>query len=187
MSEIKDAQGPISQKVWDPLVRVLHWMLVLSVLAAWLTQEGGGRWHEWTGYVALGVVAVRFIWGWAGSARARFAAFVRGPAATLAYAQQVLLHREARYLGHNPLGGWMVVALLADVALTSLSGWLYTTDAYWGVKWVEEVHEAFANALLPLVALHVAGVIFTSWRHRENLVAAMVHGRKRQPAGDDVS
>jgi len=176
-----------NQKVWDPLVRVLHWTLVASVLLSWITRDGGGLWHEWTGYVALGVVAVRFIWGWTGPARARFAAFVRSPAATLGYAQRVLSHREPRHLGHNPLGGWMVVALLADVALTGLSGWLYTTDRFWGVEWVEELHEAFANALLPLVALHVAGVIFTSWRHRENLVAAMVHGRKRPPVADDVA
>ncbi len=186
MAENNEVPGPASQRVWDPLVRVLHWSLVVSVLLAWVTREGGGHWHEWAGYAALGVVALRFVWGWIGSARARFAGFVRGPSVTFSYARQVLAHREARHLGHNPLGGWMVVALLADVALTGLSGWLYTTDAYWGVKWVEEMHGAFANALLPLVALHVAGVIVTSQRHRENLVTAMIHGRKRPPSGRDV-
>jgi cytochrome b len=79
----------------------------------------------------------------------------------------------------------MVIALLAHVALTCLGGWLYTSDAFWGLEWVEALHEAFANALLTLAALHVAVVIFTIWRHGENLVAAMAHGRKRLPADDD--
>ena len=78
----------------------------------------------------------------------------------------------------------MIVALLLTVAATGATGWLYTTDAFWGVKWMEEVHESFANMLLFLVAFHVGGVIFTSIRQRENLVAAMIHGRKDSRPGD---
>ena len=73
----------------------------------------------------------------------------------------------------------MVVALLALVALVGFTGWLYTTDRFWGVPWVEELHESLSDALFAFVALHIAGVAFTSLRHRENLVAAMLHGRKR--------
>jgi len=84
-----------------------------------------------------------------------------------------------RFIGHNPLGGWMIVALLIIIAAAGLSGWLYTTDAYWGVKWVADLHEALSDILLGLVALHLGGVALASFRHRENLVAAMLHGRKR--------
>jgi cytochrome b len=109
-------------RVWDPLVRVLHWMLVVSIALAWITSEGFGRWHEWVGYLALGVVGVRIVWGFGESRYARFADFVRSPAATRDYARSVAALREPRYIGHNPLGGWMVVALLASVAAASGTG-----------------------------------------------------------------
>lgn len=174
-------------RVWDPLVRIAHWTLATSVILAWATHEGGGRAHIWTGYVALAVAALRIVWGFAGPSYARFAQFIRSPRATLAYAGSVLKKREPRYVGHNPLGGWMVAVLLLSVIASCLTGWLFTTDRYWGVEWVEELHGAISNALLPLVALHLAGVVFTSLRHRENLVGAMFSGSKRAPAPDDVA
>ena len=176
------AQAPSAGRmlrVWDAAVRILHWSLVLSVAAAWLTRHSRGSWHEWLGYAALAVVAARLAWGFAGAGYARFSDFVRPASVTAAYARDVLAHREARFLGHNPLGGWMVVALLALVALVGATGWLYTTDRYWGVEWVEELHETLSDVLFAFVGLHIAGVVFTSVRHRENLVAAMLHGRKR--------
>ena len=166
-------------RVWDPFVRVGHWLLVLSIILAWLTRHGGGRWHEWIGYVSLAVVVVRFVWGWTGSQHARFADFVRSPSVTWQYVCQMVKRREPRHLGHNPLGGWMLVILLLMVALVGLSGWLYTTDRFWGVAWVERLHSKLADALLVLAGVHVAGALYASFRHRENLVAAMVHGRKR--------
>lgn len=173
-------------KVWDPLVRTGHWALALTVLLAWGTREGWGRWHEWLGHAALALAALRVIWGLAGSHYARFAQFLRPPRATLDYAREVLQGRERRYLGHNPLGGWMVLVLLALVIGTGLSGWLYATDAYWGVEWVENLHGAMSDMLLACIALHLAGVAFTSFRHRENLLTAMLNGRKREPGGEDV-
>lgn len=166
-------------KVWDALVRVCHWTLVTAVVLGWLTQEGWGLWHEAVGYAALAVLAVRLAWGWLGPHEARFSGFVRSPAATWRYATQVLARREPRFLGHNPLGGWMILALLINVTLVCLSGWLFTTDRYWGVEWVEDLHEALSDSLLALVALHLCGVLYTSWHHRENLIAAMIHGLKR--------
>jgi cytochrome b len=166
-------------KVWDPLVRVGHWLLVASVLAAWFTRHAPGRWHEWLGYASLTVVVVRVAWGFVGPDRARFADFVRSPRATVRYAIALTNAREPRHLGHNPLGGWMVVALLATVLLVGLSGWLYTTDRFWGVEWVEKLHSTLTDVLWVLVALHLGGVLLTSLRHRENLVASMLHGRKR--------
>ncbi|MGH8286559.1 MAG: cytochrome b/b6 domain-containing protein [Steroidobacteraceae bacterium] len=166
-------------RVWDPLVRICHWLLVLTVLFAWLTRHAAGPWHEWIGYGSLAVVAVRLVWSIRGPHHARFAEFLRPPALTLRYARAIVAGREPRYLGHNPLSGWMIVALLLDVTLVGFTGWLYTTDRFWGVEWVETLHSTLADVLIALVALHVAGVVFSSLRHRENLVAAMVHGRKR--------
>lgn len=160
-------------------MRVLHWTLVLSVATAWLTRHSRGDWHEWLGYAALAIVAARIVWGFAGSGHARFADFVWPVPATAAYARDVLAGREARFIGHNPLGGWMVVALLAMVALVGATGWLYTTDRFWGVGWVEELHETLSNILFAFVALHLLGVAYASFHHRENLPAAMLHGRKR--------
>ena len=172
--------------VWDPLVRAGHWSLAACVAAAWLTREGWGRWHEWIGYAALLLIALRLGWAWAGPRYARFAQFVRGPGQTARYARLMLTGAAPRYLGHNPLGAWMILALLAMTTLASLSGWLYTTEAFWGDERVEDLHEALAIFLLALVALHVAGVIASSLRHRENLIGAMIHGRKRPAAPGDV-
>jgi cytochrome b len=181
--------GPLSTartavSVWDPLVRVGHWSLVASIAAAWFTREGFGVWHERIGYAALAIVCVRVVWGFAGPHYARFKSFVRSPAATLDYARRVATASEPRHLGHNPLGGWMIVMLLAYIMLVCLSGWLYTTDRYWGVEWIGELHETLTHALLVLIALHVGGVALASFRHRENLVAAMVHGRKREQSAE---
>jgi len=169
--------------VWDPAQRILHWGLVISVALAWWAGEGLLKLHLWVGYTALAIVAIRIALGMAGSQHARFASFVRGPRAVLGYAQRVAQGREERHLGHNPLGGWMIVALLACLAVICISGFLYTTDAFWGVEWVEEMHRISAWTLVGLIVAHVAGVIFTSLRQRENLVSAMFSGRK--PASTD--
>lgn len=181
------APGSPAVAVWDRLVRVLHWSLVVSIAAAWLTHEAAGPWHEWLGYLALAIIALRLVWGAKGPRYARFAQFVRAPAATLAYTRAVLAHREPRHLGHNPLGAWMIVALVATITLVGGSGWLATTDRFWGVEWVTDLHEASADALLALIALHIAGVVFSSLRHRENLVRAMFTGEKRAAEPGDVA
>lgn len=176
-------------RVWDRLVRLLHWTLVGSIALAWISTLGLGivKWHEPAGYVALAVVALRVLWGFAGGPYARFVQFVRGPSATLRYTAQVAAAREPRYVGHNPLGGWMVLTLLLCVAAACVTGWLYTTDMFWGEEWVDRLHQALAWAILVLAALHVGGVVFTSIRHHENLVAAMFSGNKRPASGDDVA
>lgn len=170
--------------VWDPLVRVMHWSLVASITVAWVTEDGPGWLHDGAGYTVLIVVAIRLVWGFLGSDFARFRSFVQEPSVTLEYANSLARGTEPRHLGHNPLGGWMILALLACATAAGVTGWLYTTDMYWGVAWMEELHEAFANGLLALIALHVAGVVFTSYRQRENLAAAMIHGRKAIRPGD---
>ncbi len=175
--------------VWDRPVRLLHWTLVASVALAWLSTEWWGAAHQPAGYVALAAVLLRVAWGLAPPALrfARFGQFVRGPRATWRYAASVLRRSEPRFVGHNPLGAWMVLALFGHVAGLALTGWLYTSDAWWGDERVERVHVALAWSLVVLVALHLAGVLFTSVRHRENLVLAMLNGRKRAPSANDVA
>jgi cytochrome b len=173
-------------KVWDRAVRALHWALVGAVALAALSTLALPGAHKPAGYVALAVVVLRGVWGGVGSRYARFVQFVRGPRVTLRYLGLLAAHREPRYLGHNPLGGWMVVALMACVSGLALTGWLYSTDAYWGSEAVEDAHRALAWALLGLVSVHVAGVLFTSWRQRENLVAAMFSGVKCEPQEHDI-
>lgn len=168
--------------VWDLAVRILHWSLAASCAGAWVTTEIGLRWHNPLGYLALTLVGLRVAWGFIGSRHARFSQFLRSPRATWDYAREVGRGGGARYLGHNPLGAWMAVALWACVAALGFSGWLFQTDAFWGETWLDRTHSAFGWGLLGLVVLHVAGVAFTSWRHRERLVRAMFTGTK-PPAG----
>jgi len=174
-------------KVWDRPVRLLHWTLVGACAVATLALWRYGDLHQPAGYVALVAIVLRLVWAAFGSRHARFTNFIRSPRTTLAYAADVLRGSERRYLGHNPLGGWMIVALMLTVGGLALTGWLYTSDWLWGDETVEAVHVALAWTLLALVILHVSGVLFTSLRHHENLVAAMLSGRKRDAAGDDIA
>ncbi|MBP9713246.1 MAG: cytochrome b/b6 domain-containing protein [Sterolibacterium sp.] len=167
-------------RVWDPLVRIFHWSLVLAFFSAYALGDDGGEWHQIFGFTVLGLVTFRLLWGLVGTQYARFTSFVPSPRKLIAYLQDLLAHREARYLGHNPAGAAMIVALLLMLIGTGSTGWLLTTDAYWGSEAMEEVHEALANGTLLLVGLHVAGVVFSSLRHRENLLRAMMSGRKRR-------
>lgn len=168
-------------------MRLLHWSLVAAVAAAWTTRSRLGPVHEWLGWAAAAIAAARVVWGFRGGHYARFRQFVRPPAATGRYARAVLAGRAPRYLGHNPLGAWMVLALLACLCALTLTGWLYTTDWLWGYGWLARLHAGLGWLLLVLVALHVGGVAFTGWQHRENLIAAMCSGRKAPPRGDDVA
>ena len=165
-------------RVWDLPVRLLHWALVAAIGAAWWSASRTGPLHEWLGYGAAIVVGARLLWGFTGSASARFTDFVKPPRTVLAYLRLMVRGRAPRHLGHNPAGGAMVVALLACVALVAISGWALTTDLLWGYAWPAAVHTALAWLLVGLICAHVAGVILTSWQHRENLVAAMLSGDK---------
>ncbi len=174
-------------KVWDLPVRALHLALISAVAGAWVTTEKWTHWHNAVGYAALAVVLLRLLWGAVGSTYARFGQFVRGPHETFGYLAALLRARAPRHLGHNPLGAWAVLLLLGAVAATGLTGWLCTTDRYWGDETMFALHSGLAWTLVALVALHLAGVLTMSFHHRENLVAAMLHGHKRAPHESDVS
>lgn len=174
-------------KVWDPLVRLFHWSLVASFAVAWLTADQWDDLHEWAGYAAAALIAFRVFWGFAGPRYARFRDFVRGPRTIADYLSAMVKGNEPRHIGHNPAGGAMILALVLVMAGTALTGWMYTLDAFWGVAWVEDTHKFLANLMLGLVALHVAGVLVASFRHKENLVRAMIVGRKRQAEAADIA
>jgi cytochrome b len=171
------------QKIWDLPTRVFHWMLVLCFAGAWLTAESERTQllHLTLGYCAGALVLWRVVWGVAGSRYALFSEFVRSPAAALRYLQAYLpgstLAAPQRYLGHNPAGGWAVLALLGLMALVVASGWWAYQSGAPGAT--GEAHEVLSHGLLILIGLHVLAVIATGFKHRENLVRAMWTGRKR--------
>ena len=180
-------QKESSVKVWDPVVRIFHWSLVAAFIVAWLTGDEFETLHENAGYVILGLIAVRLVWGVVGPHYARFSQFVPSLGGIGAYLRQMVSGREHRYLGHNPAGGAMAIVLILALIATGGTGWMTTLDMFWGAEWVEEVHEVLANLMLFIVGLHIAGVILASIRHGENLVSAMISGRKRKPAEGDVT
>jgi cytochrome b len=169
--------------VWDIGVRLFHWGVVAGVLAAYLSEDSRSL-HRAFGYVVMGLIAFRLIWGFLGTQHARFASFLPGPMRLLTYLRDMARGREARHLGHNPAGAAMIVALVAVLGGICATGWMMGMDAYFGVEWVEDAHEALVNVLIGLVLLHLGGVAVASLRHRENLVKAMVTGLK---AADDPS
>ena len=174
-----------SIKVWDPVVRIFHWGFAAAVFIALISDEDRAL-HEAAGYAALALILVRILWGFLGPRHARFSSFVRSPGAVLAYLKDVAGLRARRHLGHNPAGGAMILLLLATAATAGISGWLSETDRFFGIAWVEDLHRASANALIALIAFHLAGVVFSSVMHSENLVRAMITGRKAPaPAVED--
>lgn len=172
--------------VWDVPVRLIHWAQVCTVAAAWITSGMTGVAHEYIGYGAGVLVLLRLAWSGIGNRYASFAQFLKSPSATLAYLRLVIKSKAPRYMGHNPLGGWMAVALLFCVGLLVLTGWAMGTDMLWGYAWPVRVHVAIAWAMVGLIVLHVLGVVYTSWQHRENLARSMISGKKAGPEVGDI-
>ncbi|MBK1693912.1 cytochrome B [Chromatium weissei] len=179
--------------VWDRLVRTFHWSLAAAFTTAFIVEDDLLSVHVNAGYLVLTLIVIRVIWGVIGSEHARFSDFVRKPNEIMAYVKDALAFRAARYLGHNPAGGVMVIVLLLALTATTLSGMaLYGATEFAGPlaglmsgtpestgEALEEVHEFFANFTLALVIFHLAGVAFSSLSHRENLIGAMITGFKR--------
>lgn len=170
---------PAAIKVWDLVVRVVHWSLVALFAIAFATGDQVEWLHVWVGYAIAALVVTRIVWGFIGPRNARFASFVKGPRAVLAFLKRSMHLDAPRYVGHNPAGGAMIVSLLALLTALCATGFAMTTDAYWGSKALEEVHEALAYIAIAFVGLHVVGIIVASVEHGENLAKAMITGRKR--------
>lgn len=166
-------------KVWDPLVRIFHWSTVGIVLINTAIFDEG-KIHEGLGYVLLGLLAVRILWGFIGTRYARFSNFFP----TRARLKTHLARRhggvgQEETLGHNPLGALMILNLIVTLAVVGLSGHLMTSDMFWGSKMMEETHEVLVVWLLLSVALHVIGVLYESFRTGVNLISAMLSGTKK--------
>jgi cytochrome b len=214
--------------IWDPLVRICHWLLVATFFVAYFTDDDLLSVHVWAGYTVGGVVVLRVLWGFVGSRHARFSDFVFGPWKVWTYLLSLIRFRAERHMGHSPAGGMMAVVLLIGLAVTVWSGLeVYAIEENAGPlagalivvsakadtspsppirlasdgreheeeetegakrqsrggvedEFWEEVHEIAANAMLALVIVHMLGVGFTSVVHRENLVRAMITGKKRE-------
>ena len=173
-------------RVWDPFVRTFHWALALSFAVAWLAPEDQPL-HALAGYVVGALVLARLAWGFVGPRYARFSQFVRPPGAVVDYLRSIAAASERRFVGHNPTGGAMIVVMLASLAATAATGWMLTTDAFWGSIAMQRLHSVLAHGVLLLVFLHLGGVALASLRHNENLVRAMVLGVKREAGPGDVA
>jgi cytochrome b len=172
--------------VWDAPVRVFHWLMVLSFAVAWLSSDSE-RWklvHITAGYTMVFLVVFRILWGLVGTRHARFTDFVRGPRAVFSYLGSLLRRQPEHHTGHNPAGGLAVLALLGLALLTAATGWANYNEL--GGEWLEDVHEALATGMLALVLVHIVAVVVSSRLHRENLVAAMIHGRKPVPTSEGI-
>lgn len=179
ISETGARPSPATVRVWDPLVRIFHWSLVVLFFFAFATGDEWDKAHIYSGYAVAGLIAFRLIWGLVGSQHARFSDFVYGPTTVIGFLRDTLRFRAKRYLGHNPAGGLMVLALLAAVTTIATTGHMLRMDAFWGVEWVEEMHELAVYGTLVLIVLHIGGVILASFEHGENLVRSMITGRKK--------
>lgn len=185
-----DTNGGV--RVWDPAVRIFHWTLVAAFATAWLSGDELPVVHVYSGYLIGGLLLFRLLWGFVGTRHARFRDFVRPPSRVLAYLRDAGRGRAPRHLGHNPAGGAMILALLISLTVTVVSGiaLLGATDFTGPLAGLvrgglmadilEAAHEAGTNLTLILVVLHLGGVLFSSLAHRENLIRAMVTGRKRE-------
>lgn len=165
--------------VWDPFIRVFHWSLVSCVLLNQFLLEEGEKPHEITGYVAAALVVLRIFWGFVGPRHARFSDFFPTPARLRGHLQAVKRGEHPRYVGHNPLGALMMLCLMGLVLLLGLTGWLQTTDAFWGHEGLQELHEWLAHGLLLAAGLHAAAALVMGRIERVHLVRAMVTGVKR--------
>ena len=183
--------------VWDVPTRLFHWLLVLLVALAWVTGEAEGSMftvHQLAGYGVAVLLVFRVIWGFVGSRHSRFSDFVRPWREVFAHIRGMLSLRPARTLGHNPLGGWMALVLLLVLAAQVGTGLFASDDGLGGplagtvaagtAHAIAELHEGLSGALLGLIGLHIIGVLVESLLTRDNLVRAMITGRKAVTPGD---
>jgi cytochrome b len=199
-------------KVWDLFVRISHWSLVLIVLIAFLSGDEKNPIHIYAGYTILAIISLRFVWGFIGGKHARFTNFIYSPSLAVEYIKQLLKREPKYYVGHNPAAGWMVILLLIFLAVVCATGHMAYKFKGQGIsvqnfsiikyayadsddddeyehedepeenEFWEDIHEGTASALLILIFLHVSGALLSSKLHNENLVMAMITGKKEKKA-----
>ena len=189
--------------VWDLPTRLFHWLFALCFVLAWVTGDSDTYrdLHVFVGYLMLGLLGLlgfRLLWGLIGSRYARFSSFRFGPMQAIRYVLDALTRRAPRYIGHNPAGSWAVYLLLALGLLVGVTGILVLggeeqhgvaagITLYGGGEALKELHEGLASFMLGVVIVHLLGVVAESWLHRENLIKAMLTGRKHGAVNDAIS
>lgn len=194
-------------RAWDLPTRLFHWSLVVLIAAAYVTVEFSEelgdpllKWHRRIGYAILVLLVWRLLWGFLGSSTSRFSSFVKHPWTALGYARDLARDGQRRFLGHNPLGGWMVVALLSALGAQAVLG-LFTTEhndlaagplaRLASEDWLKPIRAwhrfIFDNVIVSLVALHVVAIAAYGVLKKERLVPAMITGRKPTAAFDDAT
>jgi len=187
-------------RVWDVPVRFFHWLLVALIVISFTTAQIGGnamQIHELSGFTILGLVLFRVLWGVFGGTHARFIDFVHHPRQAMSYARSLLQGRAPFYAGHNPLGGWMVVALLVCLLVQAGTGLFANDDIMTEgplYKWVSKqtsdtlssIHSANFYVLAALMALHIAAALYYLMGKGQNLIASLFTGRKQLPEGQDA-
>lgn len=177
----KSARNCQDVLVWDPLVRLIHWGVVLMVLINAALVAKDSPIHLWAGYTMLVLVAVRLLWGVIGTRHARFSAFPPNPFRALTYLRDMRRGGQTVHLSHNPLGALMVYNIWTTLLVIGTTGYMMGTVSFFGVAWVEQVHELAYVWLLVSIVAHIGGVIFDTWRSGVPLLSAMIHGHKRIP------
>jgi cytochrome b len=188
------------RNVWDPLVRIFHWSLLATVTVAYLSEPDWFDLHIWAGFIVTGLILFRLLWGFVGTEHARFKDFVFGPGAVFKDLKNFLSGHPARYIGHSPAGGAMVLVLLGALTAVALSGLeLYAVEEHSGpfvsfqssivsaignqaeskYYW-RDVHGLIVNCTLLLAIVHVVCVLVCSVLLRENMPLAMITGRKHE-------
>jgi cytochrome b len=191
---VSDDQGElVSVRVWDLPTRLFHWILTILIAMQYATGQFGVldmRWHYWLGYATLALLVFRISWGFIGSQTSRFSEFLRGPATVFRHVSSYLYKNPQSDIGHNPLGGWSVLIMLACVLAQAISG-LFTSDeisengpfvgqvAETTTRLMTRVHHWNQSLLLLLIAFHVAAVLLHLLLKHDNLITPMFNGRKR--------
>lgn len=190
--QVKEQPSGEAGRVWDLPVRLSHGVLVLAILGCYATAKFGWlpmAWHFYFGYVVLGVVVFRLLWGVLGGEHARFRNFLTGPRAVLRHVRELLGDGYRPHAGHNPLGGWAALVLLLVCGVQAALGLVASDEIQWYGPWSEAVSTATMRAassghrilevwLLLLIALHVSAIVFYRVLKGDALLPAMVHGRK---------
>ncbi|MFN3515062.1 MAG: cytochrome b/b6 domain-containing protein [Phenylobacterium sp.] len=183
-------QGAASAPLWDLPTRIVHWALVVLILVSWFSGGENMQLHRWSGYGVLGLLVFRLWWGVAGGSTARFASFLKGPGAVAAYARTVFRREPGEAAGHNPLGAWSVMAMIAALVVQATLG-LFASDIdglesgplsymvdFDTSRAIAEAHELVFRIVQALVALHIVAVLYYwAWK-RQNLIGAMITGKR---------
>lgn len=171
-------------KVWDPIIRLFHWSVVLTFVAnAWAIDDES-KLHQQVGWLIVALLGLRVLWGLVGTQHARFSDFPPSIPAAMHQVQDIATGRVHHHIGHSPLGAWMIYALLSGLAGLCATGVMMTTDRFWGIGWVEEIHEALMVVTAVAACVHVGAVVIESRRTGVNLPRAMITGTKVMPHDD---